>query len=68
MICFSINLSNNKSYKLNLFPSLLMLNREESSLRNLLESLKRLIIGSKLYHPRWLAIVSEAYLVFSYPM
>ena len=42
-------------------PSLLMLNREESSLPNLLESLKRLIIGSKLYHPRWLAIVSEAY-------
>ncbi len=42
-------------------PSLLMLNREESSLRNLQESLKRLIIGSKLYHPRWLAIVSEAY-------
>jgi hypothetical protein len=38
-----------------------MLNREESSLRNLLESLKRLIISSKLYHPRWLAIVSEAY-------
>jgi cellulose synthase/poly-beta-1,6-N-acetylglucosamine synthase-like glycosyltransferase len=42
-------------------PSLLMLNREESSLNNVLESLKRLIIGSKLYHPRWLAIVSEAY-------
>ena len=42
-------------------PSLLMLNREESSLLNLLESLKRLIIVSKLYHPRWLAIVSEAY-------
>ncbi|OBQ14110.1 MAG: glycosyltransferase [Anabaena sp. LE011-02] len=42
-------------------PSLLMLNREESSLRNLLESLKRLIISSKLYHPRWLAIISEAY-------
>jgi cellulose synthase/poly-beta-1,6-N-acetylglucosamine synthase-like glycosyltransferase len=42
-------------------PSLLMLNREESSLPNVLNSLKRLIIGSKLYHPRWLAIVSEAY-------
>ncbi|MDM3855334.1 MAG: glycosyltransferase family 2 protein [Aphanizomenon gracile PMC649.10] len=42
-------------------PSLLMLNREESSLRNLLEPLKRLIISSKLYHPRWLAIISEAY-------
>ena len=42
-------------------PSLLMLNREESSCSNLLESLKRLIISSKLYHPRWLAIVSEAY-------
>jgi cellulose synthase/poly-beta-1,6-N-acetylglucosamine synthase-like glycosyltransferase len=42
-------------------PSLLMLNREESSLSNFRESLKRLIIGSKLYHPRWLAIVSEAF-------
>jgi cellulose synthase/poly-beta-1,6-N-acetylglucosamine synthase-like glycosyltransferase len=42
-------------------PSLLMLNREEISLPNVLNSLKRLIIGSKLYHPRWLAIVSEAY-------
>ncbi|MFM8005922.1 MAG: hypothetical protein ACKO86_13460 [Dolichospermum sp.] len=38
-----------------------MLNREESSLINLLESLKRLIISSKLYHPGWLAIISEAY-------
>lgn len=42
-------------------PSLLMLNQEESSLSNLLESLKRLIISSKLYHPGWLAIISEAY-------
>lgn len=42
-------------------PSLLMLNHEESSLSNLLESLKRLIISSKLYHPGWLAIISEAY-------
>ncbi|MEY3401268.1 MAG: glycosyltransferase [Anabaena sp. CRKS33] len=42
-------------------PSLLMLNQEESSLGNLLESLKRLIISSKLYHPGWLAIISEAY-------
>jgi hypothetical protein len=42
-------------------PSLLMLNQEESSLSNLLESLKRLIISSKLYHPAWLAIISEAY-------
>ncbi len=42
-------------------PSLLMLNQEESSLSNLLESLKRLIISFKLYHPGWLAIISEAY-------
>jgi cellulose synthase/poly-beta-1,6-N-acetylglucosamine synthase-like glycosyltransferase len=42
-------------------PSLLMLNQEDSSLSNLLESLKRLIISSKLYHPGWLAIISEAY-------
>jgi cellulose synthase/poly-beta-1,6-N-acetylglucosamine synthase-like glycosyltransferase len=47
--------------KIKFIPSLLMLNQEESSLSNLLESLKRLIISSKLYHPGWLAIISEAY-------
>ncbi|MTJ07659.1 glycosyltransferase family 2 protein [Anabaena sp. UHCC 0204] len=52
-----------KQHKLQIkfVPSLLMLNREESNLQNLLESLKRLILGSRLYHPQWLAIVSEAF-------
>lgn len=41
-------------------PSLLIVNREETDLFNLIEYLKRLILCSRLYHPRWLALVSEA--------
>ncbi|MFW9263863.1 glycosyltransferase [Nostoc sp. CALU 546] len=41
-------------------PSLLTVNREETDLFNLIDYLKRLILYSRLYHPRWLALVSEA--------
>ncbi|MBH8553690.1 glycosyltransferase family 2 protein [Nostocaceae cyanobacterium CENA357] len=41
-------------------PSLIMLNREECDLLGLLDYLKRLVLYSRLYHPRWLALVSEA--------
>jgi cellulose synthase/poly-beta-1,6-N-acetylglucosamine synthase-like glycosyltransferase len=41
-------------------PSLLMVNREECDLPNLLDDLKRLLLCARLYHPRWLAIVSDA--------
>ena len=41
-------------------PSLLIVNREETDLFNLIDYLKRLILYSRLYHPRWLALVSEA--------
>lgn len=41
-------------------PSLIMVNREECDLLGILEYLQRLILYSRLYHPRWLAIVSEA--------
>lgn len=41
-------------------PSLIMLNREECDLLGFIENLKRLVIYSRLYHPRWLALVSEA--------
>lgn len=41
-------------------PSLLIVNREETDLSNLIDYLKRLILYSRLYHPRWLALVSEA--------
>jgi hypothetical protein len=41
-------------------PSLLMVNREECDLPNLLEALKRLLLSARLYHPRWIAIVSDA--------
>ncbi|AFZ24749.1 glycosyl transferase [Cylindrospermum stagnale PCC 7417] len=41
-------------------PSLLMVNREESSLPDLVDHLKRLLLCSRLYHPRWLALVSDA--------
>jgi cellulose synthase/poly-beta-1,6-N-acetylglucosamine synthase-like glycosyltransferase len=41
-------------------PSLLMVNREESDLLDLIDHLKRLLLCSRLYHPRWLALVSDA--------
>ncbi|NDJ20578.1 glycosyltransferase [Nostoc sp. B(2019)] len=41
-------------------PSLLIVNREESDLSSLLDHLKRLMVCSRLYHPQWLALVSEA--------
>ncbi|WP_193198697.1 glycosyltransferase [Nostoc sp. MG11] len=41
-------------------PSLLIVNREESDLPSLLDHLKRLMVCSRLYHPQWLALVSEA--------
>jgi len=41
-------------------PSLLIVNREEIDLFNLIDCLKRLLLYSRLYHPRWLALVSEA--------
>ncbi|QLE59578.1 glycosyltransferase family 2 protein [Nostoc sp. TCL26-01] len=41
-------------------PSLIMVNREECDLLGILDYLQRLFLYSRLYHPRWLAIVSEA--------
>ena len=41
-------------------PSLIMVNREECDLLGIIEYLQRLLLYSRLYHPRWLAIVSEA--------
>lgn len=45
--------------KVKLVPSLIMLNREECDLLGLIESLKRVIFYSRLYHPRWFAIVGD---------
>ena len=46
--------------RVKLVPSLMMLNREECDLLGLIDSLKRLILYSRLYHPSWLAIVGDA--------
>ncbi|HLO86968.1 MAG TPA: glycosyltransferase family 2 protein [Nostocaceae cyanobacterium] len=46
--------------KIKFIPSLIMLNREEIDLLSLLESLKRLILSARLYHPNWLAIIGDA--------
>ncbi|MDP5337670.1 MAG: glycosyltransferase family 2 protein [Nodularia sp. (in: cyanobacteria)] len=46
--------------RVKLVPSLIMLNREECDLLGLIDSLKRLILYSRLYHPSWLAIVGDA--------
>ncbi|MGV0104057.1 Glycosyl transferase family protein [Nostoc sp. DSM 114160] len=47
-------------FQVKFVPSLLIVNREETDLFNLIDYLKRLILFSRLYHPRWLALVSEA--------
>ncbi|MBE9234483.1 MAG: glycosyltransferase family 2 protein [Sphaerospermopsis sp.] len=47
-------------WKIKFVPSLLMVNREESNLSTLFPSLQRLILCSRLYHPNWLALVSDA--------
>jgi cellulose synthase/poly-beta-1,6-N-acetylglucosamine synthase-like glycosyltransferase len=47
-------------FKIKFVPSLIMLNREEIDLLNLLASLKRLILSARLYHPSWLAIIGDA--------
>lgn len=47
-------------WKIKFVPSVLMVNREESNLSSLFPSLKRLILCSRLYHPNWLALVSDA--------
>jgi cellulose synthase/poly-beta-1,6-N-acetylglucosamine synthase-like glycosyltransferase len=41
-------------------PSLIMLNREECELPSLKYSLMRQLLSSRLYHPLWLAVVSDA--------
>ncbi|ARV57938.1 glycosyltransferase [Nostocales cyanobacterium HT-58-2] len=41
-------------------PSLIMLNREECELASLRYSLMRQLLSSRLYHPLWLAVVSDA--------
>ncbi|ABA22198.1 Glycosyl transferase, family 2 [Trichormus variabilis ATCC 29413] len=41
-------------------PSLIMVNREECDLLGIIEYLQRFLLYSRLYHPQWLAIVSEA--------
>ncbi|MBD2138888.1 glycosyltransferase family 2 protein [Anabaena sp. FACHB-1237] len=47
--------------KIKFVPSLLILNRDEINLNNILEPITRLIINCKLYHPQWLAIISESF-------
>lgn len=54
------NLLKKHKLQVKFVPSLLMVNREESDLRDLVDNLKRLLLCSRLYHPRWLALVSDA--------
>ncbi|MDB9303510.1 glycosyltransferase family 2 protein [Nodularia spumigena CS-591/12] len=54
------NILKKHGMRVKLVPSLIMLNREECDLLGLIESLKRVIFYSRLYHPRWLAIIGDA--------
>lgn len=46
--------------KVKFVPTLLITNREEITIVNLLDSLKRLIVSARLYHPNWLAIIGDS--------
>lgn len=54
------NILKKHGLKVKFVPSLIMVNREECDLLGIIDYLQRLILYSRLYHPRWLAIVSEA--------
>ncbi|MBH8573817.1 glycosyltransferase family 2 protein [Nostocaceae cyanobacterium CENA369] len=54
------NILKKQGMRVKFVPSLIMLNREECDLLGLIDYLKRLVLYSRLYHPRWLALVSEA--------
>ena len=49
-----------QGWKIKFIPSALIINREEINLSELLPSLQRLILCSRLYHPKWLALICEA--------
>ncbi|MEA5617317.1 glycosyltransferase family 2 protein [Cronbergia sp. UHCC 0137] len=54
------NLIKKHNLKIKFVPSALIINREDCNLFTLHESLKRLLLSCRLYHPYWLAIVSES--------
>ncbi|WP_414563597.1 MULTISPECIES: glycosyltransferase [unclassified Anabaena] len=54
------NILKQHGMQVKLVPSLIMLNREECDLLGFMDSLKRLLFYSRLYHPRWIAIIGDA--------
>jgi cellulose synthase/poly-beta-1,6-N-acetylglucosamine synthase-like glycosyltransferase len=54
------NILKQHGMQIKLVPSLIMLNREECDLLGFMDSLKRLLFYSRLYHPRWIAIIGDA--------
>lgn len=54
------NLLKQHGWRIKFVPTLIALNREECDLTSFFVSLKRLFICARLYHPRWLALISEA--------
>jgi len=54
------NLLKKQRLKIKFVPSLIMVNREECDLASFFGSLQRFMTCARLYHPRWLALVSEA--------
>lgn len=54
------NILKKHGMRVKLVPSLIILNREECDLLGFLESIKRVLFYSRLYHPRWIAMISDA--------
>jgi cellulose synthase/poly-beta-1,6-N-acetylglucosamine synthase-like glycosyltransferase len=46
-------------FKIKFVPSVILLNREECKLPNLIGWLRRQLFSSRLYHPFWLAVVAD---------
>jgi cellulose synthase/poly-beta-1,6-N-acetylglucosamine synthase-like glycosyltransferase len=49
------------SQKVAFVPSLMMVNREDCSLRSFYEWVKRQLLTAKLYHPLWFAVVGHGF-------
>ncbi|MBW4641480.1 MAG: glycosyltransferase family 2 protein [Goleter apudmare HA4340-LM2] len=54
--------------KVKFVPSLLMLNREECDLPSLRSWIERQLLCSRLYHPRWSAVVGDAVSSILFPV
>lgn len=54
-------------FKVKFVPSALILNRQDSPLPRVIESLQRKLLASRLYHPFWLLVIYDAFFTVVLP-